>query len=354
LFGITVLLSPLAAAFRASAAPQGLKGWAAAALERARLVRRDAGEKLIGGLAKAAALAAELHPLAHPPGVTVTRGVRYREGGETRHQLDVYRPRAAAGPLPIVMYVHGGGLTNLSKETHRLMGRTFAARGALVFNVDYRLAPRHRFPAAHEDVFAAYRWIVEHAAALGGDLSRITLAGESAGAGLVTSLALATSYDRPEPFAHQVFALDVRPRLVLPASPHVQISAPEQTLGEATREPGGGQRPWFLVRDRVRGVFEKYLAPAAAGGVDTALADPLRLLELSAPPERPLPSFFVVASRADPLLAQSKRLAAALERLGVRSELGVYGGGHAFHAQIWRSEAQRAWRDMFDHLDRWN
>src|ERR1700679_136863 len=114
-------------------------------------------------------------------GVERIANVTYGAQGSSAHTLDVYRPIARQeSPLPVVLYIHGGGFRILSKDTHWVMGLAFARRGYLVFNINYRLAPRHPFPAAVEDAAAALLWVRANAAAFGGDPSRIVVAGESA------------------------------------------------------------------------------------------------------------------------------------------------------------------------------
>ena len=95
--------------------------------------------------------------------VDCVQNVVYREVGASSLSLDVYRPVDQEGPLPVVLYVHGGGFFCLSKDTHWLMGLAFARRGYVVFNIDYRLAPEHPFPAAMEDVCAAWCWVLREA-----------------------------------------------------------------------------------------------------------------------------------------------------------------------------------------------
>src|SRR5438552_1552373 len=106
-----------------------------------------------------AASVGQLHPLARPRRhrVEVTRNVRYLESPSRAHLLDVYRPTTppqGERGHPVVLYIHGGGFRMLSKDTHWLMGLAFARRGYLVFNISYRLAPKHPFPAAMEDACA--------------------------------------------------------------------------------------------------------------------------------------------------------------------------------------------------------
>ena len=267
----------------------------------------------------------------------------------------MYRPiesdEGARGPLPprpVVLYIHGGGFRMLSKDTHWLMGLAFARRGYLVFNVNYRLAPRHPFPAAIEDVCAAYEWVVAHAASRGGDLSRLVVAGESAGGNLAASLAIATTFERPEPFARRVFATGVVPRAVLSACPILQVSDTDRFLRRK-------RLPRWL-HDRIAEVQHAYLrgwdaAAPRPGALD--LADPVVFLESEAAAARPLPPFFVPVGTRDPILDDTRRLEAALARREVPCEARYYPGeAHAFHALVFRAAARRCWQDTFAFLGR--
>ena len=88
-------------------------------------------------------------------------------------------------------------------------------------------------------------------------------------------------------------------------------------------------------------------------GLDLALADPLCLVE-SVAPSRPPPPFFLPVGTWDPLLDDSRRMAAALTRRGAVAEARYYPREvHAFHAFVWRPQARRCWQDMFGFLDTW-
>lgn len=288
-------------------------------------------------------------PNARPErhGVERIADVPYLDTAAVHHTLDVYRPVKREGLLPVVFYIHGGGFRILSKDTHWLMAIAFARRGYVVFNINYRLAPRHPFPAAVEDGCAALAWVAENAARYGGDVDRLVLAGESAGANLATTLAVATSWPRPEPFARRVWDLGVRPRAVLPACGILQVSDVDRFH---RKKPG---RLSQFLRDRLHEVEDGYLPRTYPQGPARDLADPLLWLERADPPARPLPPFFAGVGTADALLDDTRRLKGALDRLGTPCEARYYPGEiHAFHALVWRPNARRFWRDTYAFLER--
>lgn len=297
--------------------------------------------------------AGRIHPAASPKrhGVEVERDIVY--GPDKRwHQLDIYRPVHRPGPWPVVFYVHGGAFHLLSKDTHWLMGLVFARYGFLVVNISYRLAPQHPYPAAVEDTFAAYRWMAERITQLGGDPTRVAVAGESAGGNLVTSLTLAACQRRPEPFARAVFDTGLVPRAALPFCALLEVSRPERFA----ERRGKGRLP-FWIDGMIRDVETSYLHGHPRGPSEsTALANPLRVFEAArdtAGFERPLPPFFAPVGTRDPLLDDTRRLEKALAALNVPCEARYYPGGiHAFHAMVWDPAARRCWRDALAFLDR--
>ncbi len=308
--------------------------------------RRQAGSVFITRGFEMLAGLGLLDPRSDPArhGLERIRDIPYLPDGRNEHLLDVYRPKEAEGPLPVVLYLHGGSFRILSKETHWLMGLAFARHGFVVFNANYRLAPSHPFPAALEDVAAAYRYAIEQSRSWGGDPRRIVLAGESAGANLALALAIAACYRRPEPWAQSVFELGVVPEAVNPACGFLQVSDPERF----------GRRHKFsiFVQDRMDEVYEDYLAKATGGGPGgLEMADPLVVLEKAGPPDRPFPPVFSFAGTRDPILDDTRRLGAALDRLGVVHLERYYPGEiHAFHAFLFLPNAMAAWQETFDFL----
>jgi len=110
-------------------------------------------------------------------------------GAEGPLAARLYAPSDAS--LPVLLYLHGGGFTIGSLETHDSLCRQLALRsGAAVLSLDYRLAPEHKFPAAVDDAWAVMRWLPGAAAALGLDGSRIAVGGDSAGGTLAAVCAL--------------------------------------------------------------------------------------------------------------------------------------------------------------------
>ena len=107
-------------------------------------------------------------------GVDVAAGVR----------ADVIVPEGTA-PFPVLVYLHGGGWAIGSPASHAKLARQLAAgAGAVVVNVDYRLAPEHPFPVPLEDCVAAVRWTCATMARYGGNADRLAIGGDSAGANL--------------------------------------------------------------------------------------------------------------------------------------------------------------------------
>ncbi|MGH1517831.1 alpha/beta hydrolase [Chryseobacterium sp. JK1] len=90
---------------------------------------------------------------------------------------------------PVILFIHGGGFVSGDLDTHEVLSRGLANHNqALVLSIDYRLAPEHQFPAGFDDCYTALLWIKEHIGGYGGDVDKILVAGDSAGATLSASL----------------------------------------------------------------------------------------------------------------------------------------------------------------------
>ncbi|MGY2894156.1 alpha/beta hydrolase [Deinococcus sp. UYEF24] len=105
----------------------------------------------------------------------------------------VYTPtgRGPAAGWPLIVFFHGGGFVAYNLDTHDGVCRELCAgAGAVVVSVEYRLAPEFRFPHPTDDAYAAVNWLGEHAAEVGADPARMSVAGDSAGASLSLATAL--------------------------------------------------------------------------------------------------------------------------------------------------------------------
>ncbi len=130
---------------------------------------------------------------------SVMEGVRYA-GAHDAREGDFYRP-AGAGPWPAVVLIHGGSWQRGSRAYMEKYARRFVDAGYAVFNVDYRLAPGHRYPAQLDDVRAAFGWLHAHARSLGVEPDRIAVMGYSAGAHLALLLGFSDAAGAPRPRA---------------------------------------------------------------------------------------------------------------------------------------------------------
>lgn len=130
-----------------------------------------------------------------PTPETLVPGVRRQSitvaGAAGPLSAHVYTPEGAEA-IPVILYFHGGGWVIADADVYDASARGLAKQaGAIVVSVNYRQAPEHPFPAAWDDGLASYRWVIEHAAELGGDPTRLALAGESAGGNLAVATAIA-------------------------------------------------------------------------------------------------------------------------------------------------------------------
>ena len=126
-----------------------------------------------------------------------TTGISYATGGNSRQQLDVYRPTdpaLAASPSPVVVFFYGGAWQEGSRGDYLFVAEALTQRGYVVVVPDYRVYPEVKYPDFLHDGAAAVAWAANHADAYGGDRSRIFLMGHSAGAHIAAMLALDANY----------------------------------------------------------------------------------------------------------------------------------------------------------------
>jgi acetyl esterase len=236
-----------------------------------------------------------------PPQAGVSVKQMNAEGPQGRIPLSVYTP-AGKGPFPVLVYFHGGGFVLADTKTYDASVRALAKGAqAVVVSVEYRQAPEHKFPAAPNDAFAAYRWVLDHAKELNGDADRVAVAGESAGGNLATVVALMARDKGVKAPLHQLLIYPVVADDM--STPSYQRNANAKPLNKPMMQ-------WF---------FKQYL-----NGPDDA-QNPYAL-PLKADSLKGLPPATIVTAEIDPLATEGERYAEKLKKDGVPVEYRQFDG----------------------------
>ncbi len=217
----------------------------------------------------------------------------------------VYYPKsvdkAQRHPLPMVTYWHGGGFVIADLDVYDASPRAIAGfANCIVVSCHYRQAPENKFPAAHEDAFAAYKWVLAHASELGGDPDKVAVMGESAGGNLAMNVAIRARDEGVRQPAHQV--------LVYPVAGN-DMNTPSYIENEFAKPLNKAMMKWFV---------EKYLnSPSEA-------ADP-RINLLGANLDN-LPDATIITAEIDPLRSEGDMLSDKLKAAGAEVHHHTYLG----------------------------
>ena len=123
-----------------------------------------------------------------PESVVWEEGIEYSNPEDTHLQLNLARPKSGDGPFPTVLCIHGGGFRAGKRESYDTLCVKLAERGYVAATITYRLAPKHKFPAAVHDTKAAVRWLRANAAKYKINPDKIGVTGGSAGGHLAQFL----------------------------------------------------------------------------------------------------------------------------------------------------------------------
>jgi acetyl esterase len=244
----------------------------------------------------------------------------WREGGPamlesrevavpTRHgpvRTRIYRPDT--GNLPGLVYLHGGGWTLFSIDTHDRIMREYAARAnCCVIGVDYALSPEHKFPVALEQVVDVVNWLADRRSSLEIDATRLAIGGDSAGANLGVAACLAR---------RDLKAMPPLRAMLLNYGAFVSSCS-----DEVCRRYGGPE--YMLGCEEMVGYWRNYVRS------DAELRNPL-VCPLLANLEG-LPPAFLAIAECDILSEQGRQMAERLQAAGVATRAVTYrGASHSF------------------------
>jgi acetyl esterase len=214
----------------------------------------------------------------------------------------IYTPRASSSPLPLLVWLHGGGHVVGSLASYDALCRKLSLSAAcIVVSVDYRLAPEHKFPAGVVDCFAALKWAARHAHEFGGDAARLAIGGDSAGGNLAAVCA--------------ILARDAGgPRLAFQLLVYPRTAPDEDSLSHHALAEG-----YMLTRKVILWFHDHYRASDSDRG-DFRYA-PLIAKDLSR-----LPPALIVVGEYDPLRDDGIAYAERLRDEGNEVELADYAG----------------------------
>lgn len=234
-----------------------------------------------------------------------SRQVTYESGGE-RLPITIYTPAGVGDQaLPVIVYYHGGGWVIADTKTYEASGKALADKTkAIVASVEYRHAPEHKFPAAHEDAFAAYKWLQQNAKSFGGNPNKLAVAGESAGGNLAANVAIMAR--------DQDVAMPAHMLLVYPVAGSNMNT--ESYLEHANAKPlGKPEMQWFVKHALKPGDEENPM-------INLVQAD-----------LKGLPPATVITAEIDPLRSEGRMLADRLQQAGVKTTYRNFDGvAHEF------------------------
>lgn len=244
----------------------------------------------------------------------------------------VYRPKNAPRPLPVLLWIHGGGyIIGSADGDDQQVKQMVSMVGCAVVSVDYRLAPETPHPGPVEDCYAALQWLYAQASELGVDRDRLAIGGASAGGGLAAGLGLLTR-DRGEiPLAYQF--------LIYPMIDDRTASTndPHPYTGEFIWTHDSNRFGWTSLLGQEPGSADVSLYAAAARAESLA----------------GLPSTYLSVGALDLFLEEDLEYARRLMREGVPTELHVYPGAfHGFNMMAESQIAQAYSRDSMNALRR--
>lgn len=237
--------------------------------------------------------------------------------------LDIYYTKDVEAPQPVIVSIHGGGWVYGKKDIYQYYCMALAQRGFTVVNFNYRLAPENRYPAALEDINAVFSFLEKEGAKYMADTSNVFVVGDSAGAQLASQyLTIMTNPEYAKLFQFKTPEITIR-ACGLNCGLYDARKCAERGLDELFIE--------YIGRKVTKMVY-----------ADEELLDSLDVIKYMT---KDFPPAFVMSAHHDFLLPDAEPMYQHLQKLGVDSELKIYGSkeqeeiAHVFHVNCKLDEA---------------
>jgi acetyl esterase len=212
----------------------------------------------------------------------------------------IYTP-SGEGPFPVIFYIHGGGWVIATMDTYDASPRAMVnLTNAMVVSVEYRKAPEHKFPAAHEDCYAALQYVMKNAGKMKGDPKRVAVMGESAGGNMASAICM-MARDRKG-------MMPIYEALVYPVA-NGNLNTRSYQINAKAKPLNKPMMAWFF-RNTVKSMADAknpYLA-ILKGNV------------------KGLPAATVITAEIDPLMSEGKAYADKLKQAGIAVQYRNYTG----------------------------
>jgi acetyl esterase/lipase len=222
------------------------------------------------------------------------------QGGQIH--VRIYTPKSGKTSYPVIVYYHGGGWVIATIDSYNASAQALSeGADAIVVSVEYRKGPEAKFPTAHNDSYAAYRWTLANASTFKGDSTKVAVAGESAGGNLAIAVSMMARDSGIRKPLHQLAVYPIANNDT--NSPSYIQYANAKPLSKPLME-------WF---------FMHYLRTPADGNHPwISLTDVANLANL--------PPTTIIGAEIDPLQSEGKTLADRLQAAGVATTYRLYTG----------------------------
>lgn len=264
--------------------------------------------------------------------VAVVKDLAYSGNG----RLDLYYPRVPSAPLPVVLWIHGGGYIGGRKEAVQAYGMALANEGYVVANIEYAVAPGQKYPGPVVQANAALQYLQVHVAEYGGDRDRLFIGGDSAGAQIASQVAVViTNADLAKSMSISPAAEAGQLKGVL-----LYCGAYDFTTVRAAHFPFMATFLWAYTGEKRFEVYPRIDELSTVKQVTAAY-----------------PPAFLTVGDADPLAGQTAELIAALKQKGVEVDSVLFGGtglklDHEYQFKLDTAPAQQAFTEAVAFLNR--